>query len=72
MAHETKRTGEFLTKLADLCEEYDAAFSYTNNDDGIHVRINGEDVLVSDSLDAKDLAKDLRDCVARLSLAVAR
>ena len=40
------RSQEFLTKLACLCEEYNATFSYTTNDDGIHIRVDGTEVFV--------------------------
>ena len=30
---------DFLEKLAQLCDEYDAGFDYTNEDDGIHIEI---------------------------------
>ena len=32
---------EFLEKLATLIEEHNAALSYTTDDDGIHIYING-------------------------------
>jgi len=37
---------EFLLKLADLCDEYKAEFTYTNGDDGIHILVNDEPVFV--------------------------
>ena len=42
----TKRQEEFLTKLADLCEKYDAEFSYTTDDDGIHITMDDEEIYV--------------------------
>ncbi len=36
----------FLQKLADLCSEYDANIYYTNDDDGIHICLGGDDVFV--------------------------
>ena len=35
---------EFLTKLADLCDEYRAGFGYTWHDDGTHIYMDGKDV----------------------------
>lgn len=37
---------EFLEKLANLCEQYDAAFSYTTDDDGIHIELSGQEIFV--------------------------
>ena len=51
----------FLERLADLCEEYDADIFYTNNDDGIHISLGGEDgeeVFVNS--DFGNLAEELR------------
>ena len=39
-----ERQREFLLKLADLCEEYGAEFSYKNDDDGIHIGADGKRV----------------------------
>lgn len=36
------KSNQFLEKLASLVEEYDAEFSYTRDDDGIHISINGD------------------------------
>jgi len=41
-----KNQVEFLRKLADLCAEYDAGFTYTNADDGTHILVDGEVVFV--------------------------
>jgi hypothetical protein len=46
----SKSQSEFLSKLADLCDEYNAGFTYTKDDDGIHVLIDGIDVF-ADYLD---------------------
>lgn len=35
---------QFLLKLADLCDKYQAEFSYTNEDDGIHIAVDGVEV----------------------------
>lgn len=37
---------EFLAKLADLCEEYNAGISYSWRDDGIHIAVDGKVVFV--------------------------
>jgi hypothetical protein len=37
---------EFLKKLADLCNEYNAGFTYTKEDDGIHILVDNEEVFV--------------------------
>jgi hypothetical protein len=41
-----KRQKDFLLKLADLCEKYNAGFAYTIDDDGIHITVDGEEVYV--------------------------
>jgi hypothetical protein len=40
----TPHEKEFLTKLADLLDEYDASLSYTTADDGIHVDLQDTEV----------------------------
>lgn len=40
----TARQKEFLLKLADLIEEYTAEISYTTDDDGVHVVVDGRDI----------------------------
>jgi hypothetical protein len=37
---------EFLYEFADLCEKHNVGLDYTNQDDGIHISVNGEDVFV--------------------------
>lgn len=37
---------DFLLKLADLCEKFDATFTYTREDNGIHVDVCNEEVFV--------------------------
>lgn len=37
---------EFLTKLADLCEEYNAGIGYSWRDDGIHIEVDDKEVFV--------------------------
>lgn len=37
----TSKQRDFLFKLADLCDEYKAEFSYTNDNDGIHIDVDG-------------------------------
>jgi len=54
---------EFLKKLADLCEEYDAKFSYTNMDDGIHLHIDEEEIVefFDDAESFRQKAKELEN-----------
>jgi hypothetical protein len=40
----TNNNKEFLSKLADLCEQHKAEFSYTSSDDGIHITLAGKEV----------------------------
>ncbi len=52
---------EFLLKLATLCEEYDASFCYTTDDDGIHISVDGgREVFVGFLIDAPS---ELRDAI---------
>lgn len=44
MKEKTAEQKEFLNKLADLCDQYDARFSYTTDDDGIHIDVGGVEV----------------------------
>lgn len=37
---------EFLEKLASLCDEFRAEFLYTNDDDGIHITMDGKEIFV--------------------------
>jgi len=37
---------EFLEKLAILCDEYNAQFDYTTDDDGIHINVEGKEVFI--------------------------
>jgi hypothetical protein len=54
-----KRQKRFLLQLADLCEKYNAEFNYTNNDDGIHITVDEEEIYVGYLSD--DFTKDLRE-----------
>ena len=54
------RDKEFLLKLAALCEEYDASFNFTTDDDGIHISVGGGEVYVGFLIDAP---KELRDAI---------
>jgi hypothetical protein len=63
------RAAEFLSKLADLFEQYDCAVGYTNADDGTHIQMDGEDVF-ADHL-TMDAAKVLREAAASLIMATA-
>ena len=40
----TDRQKDFLLRLAALCDEFRAEFGYTNNDDGIHIELDGAEV----------------------------
>ena len=52
---------EFLEKLAELCERYNATFYYTTDDDGTHIDLNGEEIFVGDlGYSRIDAAKELR------------
>ena len=39
-------SNKFLEKLALLCEQFNAVFFYTTDDDGIHIALNGQKVFV--------------------------
>lgn len=41
-----QKTIRFLTALASLLERHGATLEYTNSDDGIHVKIGTEDVII--------------------------
>ena len=41
---------EFLKALADLCEKYNATFSYTTDDDGVHIKVDDQDVFIGQLL----------------------
>lgn len=53
---------EFLLKLADLCEQYDAGFTYSQDDDGTHVTL-GSKVIFIGYLDDR-VASQLRAAAA--------
>jgi len=55
---------EFLSKLADLCEQHKAEFSYTSSDDGIHITLAGKEVF-RDWLLEGSAAGELRDACRR-------
>lgn len=38
------KNADFLKKLADLCDEYNAGFTYTTDDDGTHILVDGNDI----------------------------
>lgn len=50
---------DFLEALANLIDQFGAKFTYTNDDDGIHIVLNGEEVFVG-FLAFDDSAKALR------------
>ena len=44
----SEKQAEFLKKLADLCAQYNAGFTYTNDDDdGTHVLVDGQAILAA-------------------------
>ncbi len=51
---------EFLEKLAALIEHYDAELSYTTDDDGIHIELNGK-TIYRGWINGKDGAENLRN-----------
>ena len=51
----TPHEQEFLTKLADLLDEYDASLTYTTADDGIHVALQGTEVFAGFMDDTSEL-----------------
>ena len=59
MKPKTEKQKEFLNKLADLVEQYDASFEYTTDDDGIHISVEGDEVF-GDFLHCQDAAELLR------------
>lgn len=42
----TRRQKNCLNRLADLCDQYNAEFTYTVDDDGIHISVDGQEVFV--------------------------
>lgn len=56
---------EFLTELAALFTKFDAEIEYTNDDDGIHISIAGQEVyvghLLSPAEDLIDAAKKIKE-----------
>ena len=50
----------FLEKLADLCEQYDADFYYTIDDDGIHIIVDGNECFVGFCIGSAHFSKQLR------------
>jgi hypothetical protein len=57
----TEKQRTFIRRLADLCEEYNATFTYTINDDGIHILADNKEVFVGFLFDA---ALELREAAA--------
>jgi hypothetical protein len=49
----------FLEELATLCEKYKATFSYSTNDNGIHICLDGKEVFSGfiDDFYASDLIR---------------
>ena len=54
-----QRHKNFLGKLADLLEKYKADCGYTTDDDGVHLRVDGDEVFVG-FLDSDSCIKELR------------
>lgn len=52
----------FLTRLADLCDQFNASLYYTTDDDGINITVNGELVFA----DLMDDTKHLRERIEKL------
>jgi len=50
---------EFLEKLAQLCEEYKATFSYSRDDDGVYICLDNKEIFCGFIHDG-DAAKLLR------------
>jgi len=50
---------EFLEKLASLVERYDVSIYYTTDDDGLHIKIAGDEVF-NGWIEGKDCAEDIR------------
>jgi hypothetical protein len=51
----SEKQAEFLKKLADLCAQYNAGFTYTNDDNGTHVLVDGQDIFAAHlEIDAAD------------------
>jgi hypothetical protein len=46
---------EFLTKLADLMDAYQASIMYTRDDDGAHIELTGKEIFVGWLIDTRDL-----------------
>jgi len=61
MINMTNRQKEFIKKLADLCEVYQAEFFYTINDDGIHINVDREEIFIGFMHDGCDELKAARD-----------
>lgn len=51
----TQHEKEFLAKLADLLDEYDASLTYTSADDGIHIELQGTEVFTGFMPDTTEL-----------------
>jgi hypothetical protein len=57
----SKRQEEFLKKLADLCEEYNAGIDFCKFDDTVHILVDGE-VVFAGFIDEK-AADKLREAL---------
>jgi len=55
---------EFLEKLAQLCDDYKATFSYSHDDDGIYICLDGKEIFCGFIHD-EGASKVLRDAIGR-------
>lgn len=54
----------FILELSSLLEKHKATIFYTNDDDGIHIESNGEEVFVG-HLDCENAGKELYNNVIK-------
>ncbi len=65
----SQRGKEFLTKLADLLEQYDAEIRYTQADNGLHISVDDSEVFagwLEELGGSNDGPKDLREAATKL------
>ena len=60
-----EKTAEFVEKLSGLCTEYSAEIWYTNDDDGVHVTTDGDEVCIGFPT-LPDPGADIRDEVVEV------
>lgn len=61
-----ERKKAFLLKLADLCEEYRAGFSFSVDDDLIHIEIDDEEEVFAWYGHADGTAEEMREAAKGL------